>query len=130
MKSSTENWSACPDCGVRYKCGMWAKQSHDQNHCKPKLEQKRKADEEEGRRQKALNRILARELVVIAEEDTLTQGLARGHYDCPKCGKTRGWRIEENYSKFSGKSNLPTYTTCACGDRPYFAHVSGYCIKG
>lgn len=66
------------------------------------------------RRQRALERVIAREMKAVRAEEKLADGLARGHYECGKCGEPRGWTMEG--TKRSGK--VATYMYCACGDGP------------
>src|SRR5579863_2960971 len=87
--------SVCPDCGERYPSGfMWAQLGHDQNHCKPKREKRAEAEKQRERRQRALDRIIAREMKAVEAEEKLADGLARGHYECEKCGEPRGWTMK------------------------------------
>jgi|SRR5271157_1191942 len=108
-------WITCPDCLKRYRGGMWATQSHDQNNCVPKVEIKRKAAETANQRQRALDRLLARELNAVHAEDKLKDGLARGNYKCEKCGELKGWAMEKTERR---TAKVATYTYCACHDGP------------
>jgi hypothetical protein len=75
------------------------------------------------RREKALERLIARELRVVVAEEALEEGLRVGRHPCPKCGRTRGWLTEESRSRW-GTMSLPTFKRCACGDVPDVGNLS------
>jgi hypothetical protein len=78
----------------------------------------------------ALNRIIAREVRELDQEEKLRRGLKRGLYTCEVCGRKRGWHISKGPFKYINADEMTAFRCCDCKDCfEEHSGIWGICIE-